>query len=74
MYTARMLARAAGFTVVTVNHGTVRAQHKDGSRILEIGPDATDEDILSHARPHLVFPADLRKKRPGRRLGRKRAA
>lgn len=49
-YTPLELARAAGFLIRRVPSGGVCARElARGARMLELGPDATDEEIARHA-------------------------
>jgi hypothetical protein len=60
-YTAHELARAAGFVIRRVPTGGVVAREPAcGGRILELGPDATEIEIVRHACRFLVFPASTR--------------
>lgn len=63
-YTPRELARAAGFELRSVpTGGVVLREYSFGQvlcRVLEIGPDATDGEIVRHACRFLVFPRSVR--------------
>ncbi len=57
MYTATELARAAGFLIVRTAAGGVRpVDHGDGRMVLELGPDATECQIVAAAAPYLEVP------------------
>jgi hypothetical protein len=54
-YTPLELARAAGFLIRYVPTGSaVERQLACGARMLEVGPDATDDEIERHACRYLA--------------------
>jgi hypothetical protein len=56
-YTPRELARAAGYVLRSMpTGGAVERLLGDDVRILELGPDATDEEIVRLARRYLAGP------------------
>lgn len=59
-YTPRELARAAGFLIRRVDSGGAVLREYPYGRVLELGPDATDDAIEQLARPFLVLPMPLR--------------
>lgn len=60
-YSALELARAAGFGVLRVPEGGVTARVTGGYRILEVGPDASDVEIVRiAARYSRRLPAAIR--------------
>lgn len=58
-YTARELARAAGFVIRRVDNGSAVLREYPYGRVLELGPDATDDQIEQLARPFLALPMPL---------------
>lgn len=55
-YTPLELARAAGYLIRRVPVGGAVAREYAFGRVLELGPDATDEEIVRIASRHLVMP------------------
>jgi len=55
-YSARELARAAGYLIRSVPEGAVTERVYPFGRVLEIGPEASDLAIIRHARRHLATP------------------
>ena len=55
MYSADELARAADFLVRRVPVGGVVERSEAGQRVLEIGPDATDDEIVRAAARYIIF-------------------
>lgn len=60
-YTARELVRAAGFTIRRVDEGGVRERVDRYRKILEVGPYATELDLVRAAAPYIVLPPQWRK-------------
>lgn len=56
--TAAELARAAGYAILHVSAGGLDV--REDIRLMRIGPDATDLDILRVAHRHLRGPAPVR--------------
>jgi hypothetical protein len=59
-YTAPELARAAGYLLRRVATGGVREFDTGYGLILEIGPEATADEIVQFARRRLVWPVSCR--------------
>jgi hypothetical protein len=66
-YSARELARAAGYLIRTMPEGAVTERVYPFGRVLEIGPAATDLEIVRHARRFLAVPVCTRS--PGKTGG-----
>jgi hypothetical protein len=55
-YTPHELARAAGYLIRRVPVGGAVGREYPFGRVLELGPDATDEEIVRIASAHLIMP------------------
>ncbi len=73
-YSARELVRAAGFCILRASAGGVWERVDDHHRILWVGPDATELDLVEVAARYIEIPAQWRKlvdadrRRPRRRV------
>jgi hypothetical protein len=59
-YTARELARAAGFSLRAVKTGGAVVREYPFGRVLELGPAATELEIARIAHRSLIMPASAR--------------